>query len=294
MRKFESRRYTTVDGLSLYVRDYHSASASSDLPTVLCLHGLTRNSADFEDLAYHLSANYRVLVPDQRGRGQSQWDPNPERYTPNTYVTDTLNMLEQLHIKRVIIIGTSLGGLMAMMMTAIARDLIAGIVLNDIGPEVDPRGLSRIQSYVGRTAAVQSWQDAAASVKALNIIAFPDYDLDDWKRMAKRLYVENTQGLPELAYDPAISKPINADASSAVPPDLWPLFKDLGDIPVLVLRGEHSDILSRKCFEEMKHLLPKIQSIEVPNRGHAPALDEGAALEAIDRFTELVSGRSNE
>ena len=290
MQRYADLRYQSSDGLALYARDYRGQEHPDSKPVVLCLHGLTRNSADFEDLAAHLAEDFRVLVPEQRGRGQSQWDPVPDNYQPNTYVADTLGLLDQLDIQQVIIVGTSMGGLMAMIMAATARDRIAGIVLNDIGPEVDPRGLQRIQGYVGRTAPVTSWQEAAATVQALNSIAFPDYEETDWMRMARQLYFENSHGVPELAYDPAISKPISADTSAAVPPNLWPLFEGLSGIPTLALRGALSDILSADCFAEMQKRVPSINAIEIPGRGHAPALNEPDALAAIDRFIEELLG----
>lgn len=283
MQTFHDLCYETSDGLTLYARDYRQHSGQ---PVILCLHGLTRNSADFEDLAEHLAKKFRVLVPEQRGRGQSQWDSNCGNYQPATYVADTLGLLQQLDIQRVIIIGTSMGGLMAMLMAAARRDLIAGVVLNDIGPEVDPRGLARIQGYVGKTAPVNNWEDAAATVKELNGIAFPDYENADWLRMARQLYRENAAAVPELAYDPAISKPISADTAAAVPPDLWPLFETLRGIPTLALRGALSDILSVECFAEMLKRLPEMRAVEIPGRGHAPALNEARAITAIDRFIE--------
>ena len=289
MQNFVDLRYKSGDGLELYARDYRHQPENNDQPVILCLHGLTRNSADFDDLAGHLAEKFRVLVAEQRGRGQSQWDPNPANYQPGTYVADMLGLLDQLNIRRVIIIGTSMGGLMAMMMAASARELIAGIALNDIGPEVDPRGLARIQGYVGKTAPVQTWQDAAATVKTLNALAFPDYTQADWVQMAHQLYRENAEGIPELAYDPAISKPISVDTAAAVPPDLWPLFESLRGLPTLALRGALSDILSENCFAEMQRRLPEILAAEIPNRGHAPALNEATAIAAIDRFVESVT-----
>ncbi|MBB5210545.1 alpha/beta fold hydrolase [Microbulbifer hydrolyticus] len=288
MQTYSDLRYQSSDGLALYARDYSRQAHTGSKPVMLCLHGLTRNSADFEELAEHMARDFRVLVPDQRGRGKSQWDPVADRYQPNTYVADTLGLLNQLNIHKVIIVGTSMGGLMAMIMAATARDRIAGIVLNDIGPEVDPRGLQRIQGYVGKTDPVANWTDAAETVRTLNAVAFPDYTDADWMRMAHQLYFENTQGVPELAYDPAISKPIAADTGSAVPPNLWPLFEGLAGIPTLALRGTLSDILSRACFAEMQKRMPGMQAMEIPGRGHAPALNEPEALAAIDRFVEKL------
>lgn len=291
MHNYKDLHYQGSDGIQLYARDYNSAAFPSE-PAILCLHGLTRNSADFEDIASHLAQRYRVLVPEQRGRGSSAWDENTENYQPATYVADTFCLLDELGIERVIILGTSMGGLMAMMMSASRPQAIAGVILNDVGPEIDPAGLARIKGYVGKTAPVGNWEDAAATVKELNQTAFPDYSAEEWEKMAQQLYREDQQGTPVLAYDPAISRPIAADNSAAVPPNLWPLFETLENTPTLALRGALSDILSRQCFEKMQQKLPRMSAITVPGRGHAPALNEPAAMRAIDDFLDSLTGGS--
>lgn len=291
MHNYKDLHYQGSDGIQLYARDYNSAAFPSE-PAILCLHGLTRNSADFEDIASHLAQRYRVLVPEQRGRGSSAWDENTENYQPATYVADTFCLLDELGIERVIVLGTSMGGLMAMMMSASRPQAIAGVILNDVGPEIDPAGLARIKGYVGKTAPVGNWEDAAATVKELNQTAFPDYSAEEWEKMAHQLYREDQQGTPVLAYDPAISRPIAADNSAAVPPNLWPLFETLENTPTLALRGALSDILSRQCFEKMQQKLPRMSAITVPGRGHAPALNEPAAMRAIDDFLDSLTGGS--
>jgi pimeloyl-ACP methyl ester carboxylesterase len=272
--------YPSGDGLTLYARDY--ATAGAQAPVVLCLHGLSRNSADFESLASRLAGRYRVLVPDQRGRGRSDYDPHSANYQPATYVRDMFTLLEHLGLGEVLVIGTSMGGLMGMMMAALAPARVAALVLNDIGPEVDPTGLARIKSYVGKTAPVGSWAEAVAQARALNAREFPDFDEDQWQRFTRALYRER-DGVPELAYDPAIAAPIAAAESAAVPPDLWPLFEGLSQ-PVLVLRGAHSDILSPACAQDMARRGQRCQLVEVPRRGHAPTLEEAEAVAAIEAF----------
>ncbi|GMG87556.1 alpha/beta fold hydrolase [Biformimicrobium ophioploci] len=284
MQDYLDLHYKSSDGLTLYARDYHGSQVPADRPVLMLLHGLTRNSRDFESLAAHLANDFRVIVPDQRGRGLSQWDPEIANYQPATYVADMFTLIEQLGTERVVVIGTSMGGLMGMIMVAMQREKIAGLVLNDIGPEVHEEGLARIKSYVGKTAPAKTWEDAAATVKELNSVAFPNYSPEDWMRMARQLYTENEQGVPVLAYDPAIAKPISADGEAAVPPDLWPLFEGLKGLPSLTIRGALSDILAKPCFEEMQARLPEMAAAEIPECGHAPALDEPDSVNAIDTF----------
>lgn len=289
MTSYHEIRFHSEDGLTLYARDYVRA-ATEQAPVVLCLHGLTRNSADFEDLALHLAETYRVVVPDQRGRGLSDWDSDPDHYQLPTYVADTLALLRHLDIQKVAIIGTSMGGLMALLLKGSHPEMVEAVVLNDVGPEIDPAGLARIRGYVGKTKPVQNWADAAATVELLNRVAMPEYGGADWARMARRLYREDDSGIPVLAYDPALAAPMEQDISAAVPPDLWPLFQGLDDIPVLALRGELSDILSKDCFSTMQQRLPGLMAVTVPGRGHAPDLSEPVAVEAIDQFLATFDG----
>src|SRR6056297_3115409 len=187
MSEYRDVWYQSPGGLRLYARDY-PGPASSGLPPVLCMHGLSRNSADFEGLACTLAAERRVIVAEQRGRGRSDYDSNPANYTPVTYVADMFHLLDTLRLDRAIIIGTSLGGLMAFIMAGQQPARIAGMVINDIGPEVDPSGLARIQRYVGKVEPARDWQEAAARVREINAAAFPDYTDDDWLRFARDLY----------------------------------------------------------------------------------------------------------
>jgi pimeloyl-ACP methyl ester carboxylesterase len=285
MSLYKDIYYPVSDGLTLYARDYPNADAEI---TVLCMHGLTRNSADFEDIALELNGRCRVISVDQRGRGLSQWDERIERYNPVTYVQDMWQLLDQLHIDKVLLLGTSMGGLMSMMMAAQAPERILGVILNDIGPQLDSKGLDRIKSYVGKGQPVETWVDAVAETQRLNGSCFPDYGDAQWLQMAYRLYRENTDGVPVLAYDPAIAKPIADSDEAAVPPDLWPLFNAMAGKPVLALRGALSDLLSEACFIEMQRQLPEMVAVTVPRVGHAPALDESAAVIAIKDFIAHV------
>jgi pimeloyl-ACP methyl ester carboxylesterase len=279
--------YEVKDGLKLYARDYPCRETSS-APPVLCMHGLTRNSADFEDLCPRLSHLYRVIAVDQRGRGRSQWDQDSCRYQLHTYVQDMWQLLDQLDIDKVAIIGTSMGGLIGMLMAAQKPERIAGLVINDVGPEVDSAGLARILSYVGKTQPPRSWEQAIALTRELNQVCFPGYSDAQWRTMARRLYRQDADGIPVAAYDPAIATAFEAPQEAPLPPDLWPLFASLSGTPVLAVRGALSDLLSVVCLERMQRELPSMRAVEVPGVGHAPMLDEPEALCAINDFLLLI------
>jgi pimeloyl-ACP methyl ester carboxylesterase len=281
MNDFREVRYRSADGLQLYARDYPHPEPRA---TVLCLHGLTRNSADFEGLCEHLRQDFRVIAADQRGRGRSACDPNPANYNPGVYVQDMFALLAHLGVARVVAVGTSMGGLMTMMIAAMRPDILGGAILNDIGPVVDPAGLARIKGYVGRTSATSSWSDAARISCELNGVAFPTYTVEDWMRFARRTFREDATGQLVPAYDPAIAQSLAAADQPTAAPDMWPLFMALRSIPTLLIRGALSDILSSDCAAQMRARKPDLRVIEVPDRGHAPMLDEPAALQAIRTF----------
>lgn len=280
--------FTNQDGLDLYARDYPNPDATL---TVLCLHGLTRNSADFAELAETLWPGYRVVAMDQRGRGRSAYDPDPSRYTLPTYVQDAFALMDHLGLAHVAIVGTSMGGLMAMFMAAQQPGRISGIVLNDVGPVVEAEGLRRIQGYVGKGGEIASWADAVALTRANNSAAFPDFSDDDWLAFARRIFRENEEGVPVLAYDAKISQPMQADQTTAVPADLWPVFDAMGAVPLLVVRGALSDILSGETVAEMARRHPGTTAVEVPNRGHAPDLSEPGVSDAIAEFLAGLATR---
>lgn len=299
MKQYDDIWYESSDGLKLYARDYNTcAGPKTDVKTdtnqsaipLLCMHGLSRNSADFEVLADVLSEQYRVISVDQRGRGLSQWDSDVSRYTPLVYVQDMWRLLDHLNIPNVIAIGTSMGGLMGMMMAAQCPSRISGLILNDVGPEVANAGLQRIVSYVGKGKPVRSWDDAVAETRRLNEVCFPGYQDADWAAMAHRIYREDERGVPVLAYDPAISQPIAQTDGTLVPPDLWPVFEMLQGTTTMAIRGELSDLLSFEIFSRMQQVHPHMTAVEVPDVGHAPALDEPTSQLAIINFVEQLHG----
>lgn len=283
---FKDYWYRSTDGLMLYARDY-PGPADSDLLPVLCMHGLTRSSTDFAWIADHLSRTRRVISVDQRGRGRSDYDPVVANYTPVTYVGDMFKLLDELVIPRMLVIGTSMGGLMSMIMANMQPTRFAGIALNDIGPELDPVGLDRIKGYVGKGREIRSWDDAVAQTRAINEVAFPKYTDEEWLRFTRGLYRE-VNGVPELAYDPAIAQPMLDADSNAVPPDLWPLFTGMAAIPMLLVRGALSDLLAMDCVEKMQSIATSLEVVQVPDRGHAPMLDEPVAVAAIEAFLQQV------
>lgn len=274
--------YESADGLRLYARDYPGPE-SSDLLPVLCMHGLTRNSADFARIAAHLAKTRRVISVDQRGRGLSAYDSNLANYTPVTYVGDMFTLLDKLAIDKMLIIGTSMGGLMSMLMVNMQPERFAAVVLNDIAPELDPVGLTRIKNYVGKHREIRSWDDAVAQTREINEVAFPRYTDDEWLRFTKGLYRE-IDGVPQLAHDAGIAQAILEADDNAVPPDLWPLFANMAAMPLLLIRGALTDLVAMDCVEKMQELSPSLQVVNIPDRGHAPMLDEPLAVEAIDGF----------
>jgi pimeloyl-ACP methyl ester carboxylesterase len=273
------------DGLRLYARVYDAPGAGA--PAVLCLHGLTRNSRDFEDLAPHLQRLHRVIVPDLRGRGFSARDPLLQNYQPAVYVRDILALLAAVDAPRVAIIGTSLGGMLAMMLGFSHPARVAGIVLNDVGPEIDPVGIERIKQYAGRLAPARTWSEAAAQTRTVYGDAWPDLAPDRWQALARRGYRENPAGMVEPDADPNIGEALRAAPAASV--DLWPLWMALRKVPTLAIRGARSDILSSATFARMKKENPDLQQLEVANRGHVPLLDEPECIAALDVFLSEIS-----
>ena len=278
------RHYASADGLRLHYRDY-PADAAGRLP-VLCMPGLTRNCRDFESTALRLQRTRRVLTPDLRGRGRSQPDPNWRNYHPGTYLTDLTLLLADAGVPRVVLLGTSLGGILSMLMAATAPHVPAAVILNDIGPEVDPAGAQRISSYVGRHAPVRDWAGAAAQMRAMYQVAMPDAEESDWMAFARRSYTE-VDGAPQLDVDPGIGEAVRAAPAGAAP-DLWPVYASLRPLPALAIRGELSDVLSQGTFDRMAREKPDLRRVTVARRGHPPLLDEPECIAAIDAFLAAV------
>jgi pimeloyl-ACP methyl ester carboxylesterase len=284
---FAEHRIATNDGPKVYVRDYAPAGAARGLP-VVCLHGLTRNSADFEGVAPKIAAlGRRAIVIDARGRGKSDNDPDATRYRPDVYAADVLRIMDTLGVPRAVFLGTSMGGIMTMLIAVTAPDRIAAAILNDLGPEIDPAGIKRIASYVGQSGPTASWDEMTAAVKASQSVAFPGKDDAFWRTFAHRVGRERSDGRVELAYDAAIAN-VFKETPAAPPPSLIPLFEALAAKPILVVRGAISDLLSPSGVATMKRIKPDMEFVEVTNVGHAPTLEEPEAAQAIAAFLSKV------
>lgn len=282
---WNERRWISPDGLSLFARDYAAAAGPARLP-VIAIHGLTRNSADFGAIAPLIAqSGRRVLAVDVRGRGRSDRAPDPMTYQPVNYAHDVLALMEQAGIARAVFLGTSMGGLITMALAALRSKVIAAAIINDVGPEVAKEGLARIAAYSGQPVDTPTWAEAAAYVKQHNAVAFPHYTDADWDAFARRVFRIGSEGSPELDYDPDIAVPIRAAGAKALVPNLWPMFGRLTRArPVLLVRGETSDLLSPAIAAKMRKRAPKMDFVEVPGVGHAPMLDEPEAKAAIFPF----------
>jgi pimeloyl-ACP methyl ester carboxylesterase len=285
MSTYTEISFTSDDGLRLYARDYPAAAGPAHLP-VICLHGLTRNSSDFDELAPAIAAmGRRVLAPDVRGRGNSARDPNPDNYNPLVYANDVVKLMHDLGIARAIFIGTSMGGLITMTLAVRHLELIAGAVINDVGPVLSVKGLARIAGYAGRCNTLANWDDAAAYVKDINACAFPEAPDEEWNKWARRAFAQDESGKLALRYDPRIA--IALQTGKLRPTSLAGrlAFKRLAHKrPVLLVRGALSDLLEPEQAAWMRRAAPTMQYTEVPNVGHAPMLTEPQSLEAIRQF----------
>jgi pimeloyl-ACP methyl ester carboxylesterase len=288
MKVFEDRFWSSRDGLKLHFRDYAPSPEEADggLP-VLCLHGLTRNARDFDVLAPMLGRRRRVICPDLRGRGDSEYARDSATYTPVQYGEDVLALLEQEGIERFVAIGTSLGGLMIMGLAALIPGRIAGAVFNDVGPWLEPAGLARIKDYVGQGRSFPTWVHAARGLEDLQGAAHPGQTLDFWIGMAKRLMTIAGNGRVVFDYDMKIAEPF-LDLEVADQPDLWPAWEALSGTEVLIVRGALSDLLSADTLEEMVRRLPSAEALTLLGVGHAPTLDEPQSVAAIERLLARV------
>ena len=282
---FTDGYFWSRDGLRLHYRDF---AGRDDRPPILCVPGLTRNIRDFEGLAARLAGDWRLLVVSLRGRGESAFAKDPLTYVPLTYLQDLEVLMGELALTRLISVGTSLGGLLTMLLSATHPGLLVGAVLNDIGPVVEAEGLARIKSYVGKGGNWPTWMHAARDVAANNAAVYPDHDTADWLRMTKQLCRITNAGRIVWDYDSRIAEPFrlpNADAGV----DLWPAFETLAGPPLLSLRGELSDVLAPATQAAMARRLPSLTTVEVPRVGHAPTLDEPVAVAAIDALLQRIA-----
>ena len=283
---FTERTFRSQDDIAIYYRDY--GDPLSPHPPVLCLSGLTRNSRDFATLARRLAPTRRVLCMDYRGRGRSGYDPNWDNYRPQTYVGDVIHFLAAANLHHVVVIGTSLGGLVAMGLGVARPTVLAGVVLNDIGPYVSDEGRARIASYVGIDIRMPNWVAAGRHLQRQFGRVFADFDEARWTEYAHATFTEETPGGSlRLNYDLHLGDTLRAQAKHPVP-DLWPLYRGLGRLPVLAIRGALSDVLDAAPFERMAVEKPDLQRLLIDYRGHVPLLDEPESVDAIDRFLSTI------
>lgn len=280
MPAYEDRHWISADGLKLHFRDY---AGQENRPPILCLPGLTRNARDFEGIAERLAGDWRVIAVDLRGRGDSAYAKDPASYNPSVYVEDVVALLDELELEKVIPFGTSLGGIVAMLLGCTARARLAGVLLNDMGPGIEPAGLARIRSYVGKPGSYPTWVHAARALEETNFAVYPQYALDDWLRMAKQLYYVNAAGRIVLDYDMKIAEPFRVPGGEAAP-DMWPAFELLAGLPLLVVRGALSDVISAATAEQMAGRVSGCELVTITGVGHAPTLTEPEAIAAIDRL----------
>lgn len=270
-------RFTTSDGLSLYYTD-----TGDGLP-LLCLAGLTRDGRDFEFVAPHLT-DLRVITLDYRGRGQSDWG-DPSTYQIPVEGRDAVELLDHLGIDKAAVLGTSRGGLIAMLLAATVKNRLLGVALNDIGPEIAPEGLEVIKDYLGRPPVLKTHAEMAAA-RARVLTGFANVPPERWLREAQILFNDTGDGL-ELTYDPRLREAV-LDSGAQPAPDLWPLFDAMSGLPLACLRGANSDLLSPETFAEMKRRRPDMIAVEVPDRGHIPFLDEPQSLRALRRWLDML------
>ncbi|WP_412545259.1 alpha/beta fold hydrolase [Maricaulis sp. MIT060901] len=283
---FTEHYFQTEDGPKIHYRDYPAVGEERGLP-VLCLHGLTRNVNDFAELAPQIAAlGRRVIVASQRGRGKSDWDPRPERYQPPIYTMDMAALLENLGIARAVYVGTSMGGLMSLITPTLAPGKLAAAVINDIGVEINPGGIERIKSNVSARGAVKTWDEAIDRTIASNLDAFPKRkgDREFWDWFARKLWIEVEGGF-DLSYDQAIVEKFDEGGEL---PDLWPFWEPFKALPVLVVRGGNTDLLTIETVDRMRSKKPGMAYTEVPDVGHAPFMTEPEAWSAITDFLEQV------
>jgi pimeloyl-ACP methyl ester carboxylesterase len=273
------------DGLRLHARSYGARDRRRT--PVVCLPGLARTTADFDTLAKALANDpdraRHVLAIDYRGRGESEYDRDPANYSIATEVADLIAILTAIEIEPAVLVGTSRGGILAMVLATVRPTAIAGVVLNDIGPVIETRGLVRIKSYLGRLPQPKSLDDAADILRHLFAAQFPKLGPDDWTAFARRTFKEQ-DGSFKPRYDPKLAEALKTvDMARSVPP-LWKEFDALASVPVMVVRGANSDVLAAETVAAMRARRPDLVALEVPDQGHAPLLAESAVIAEIGTF----------
>ncbi|AOF89917.1 alpha/beta hydrolase [Sinorhizobium sp. RAC02] len=296
MDAFESRFFTAEDGLRLHACIYPTSErldAAKDGLPVICLPGLSRNVRDFHQFALLVAqdptAPRRVIALDYRGRGLSDYDPNPENYNIGIECRDVITVCTALGISRAIFVGTSRGGLILHIMAALTPDLIAGAVLNDLGPEIEAEGLREIRDYLSRRSSPANIEEAAEGLARIHGSAFPALSRADWLEMAEALYAEK-DGRLVTDYDPKLTDQLQAIDFSKPLATLWPQFELLAKVPLLVVRGDRSRLLSRATLARMAAHSSRVKTVNAPGQGHAPLLHHPGIFSSVRDFLVRLSG----
>ena len=276
---------TSTGGLKIHAR-ITGADNPSALP-VLCLPGLTRTTDDFTALAETLASDpahpRRVVAIDYRGRGLSDYDPDPANYAVPVEMGDVMAVAASLGISRAILMGTSRGGIISMVMAATRPEFIAGIVMNDIGPVIELKGLLKIKGYVGNRPSPPSYEDAARSIRAMFVDVFPNLTDAQWVAWAKRAFADKDGRLVQT-YDPKLATTLAGITPDTPSPPVWELFDAMKTIPLMLIHGGLSDLLSFESVKLMQARKPDMQLVQVPDQGHAPLLDDAPTMAAIAGF----------
>ncbi|WP_144098148.1 alpha/beta fold hydrolase [Croceicoccus sediminis] len=275
--------WRSEDGLELHYRDYPGPEGSRAIPA-LCIPGLSRNARDFHDLALHLAHDRRVIVVDLRGRGDSEYAKVGSTYNPLQYAQDLQRLFVLADLDRAVFIGSSLGGLVTMILAMLDPARIAAAILNDIGPVIGRAGLERISGYVGQGRSYPTWMHAAWALQDMHQDTYPDWKLEDWLAEAKRAMELGNNGRITFDYDMRVAETFQQGLADAAETEIWNGFDALKGKPVLILRGEHSDILTGATARDMVSRFDGVELVTVPRVGHLPTLSEPAAVEAIDRL----------
>lgn len=278
--EYREHQISAGDGLALYVRDY---GAENRAKTVLCLGGLTRNSKDFHTLACRLMQDCRVLAPDYRGRGRSAYDPDWQHYEPRTYLDDVRHVLTALGTHEFAVIGTSLGGVLGMVLGTAMPTGLRGVVMNDVSPVVPTDGMASILAYMRDTSPLPDWDAAIRHLQS----TFPDFPAktpDDWRVIAEASYRDNGTGQLVFDWDPAIIRNVEKQDVSEI--DLWPYFRSLRHVPVLSVRGALSPFVTDETWAEMQAICPQMVQVTVPDVGHAPSLNEAEVVAATSQWLD--------
>ena len=280
---YEDQYWESDDGLKLHYRDYPGNDAKT---AIICIPGLTRNVRDFEHLGDWLKGERRVIMVNLRGRGESEYAKDSATYNVKTYVSDIVKLMNEIALPKAVFFGTSLGGIVTMLMASRHPERVAGALINDIGPDVAQRGLDRIAENVGQGRSFGTWAHAARDKAEESGDIHPDYSLKDWIAFSKKLYRMNSSGRIKLDYDMKISEPFERKGGDNEV--LWRALESLKNVPTLILRGELSDLFSDATARKMVDRLNKAELVTVPRVGHAPTLEEPASLDAIAALLQRI------